>query len=153
MSSMQKALRIICILSALWSALGCVVGLFILFGVPFVLGDTLVAGGVEVDAAIAQGVTGSIVLMSFVFNLFVALLGIRGAKDPSKIGVFKVIALVAAGLSFIGIALDVISGQLQNVGWSSVVSTLFMIVLASLGSEIQRAYISEKMRELNVHEE
>ncbi len=151
MSSMQKALRIICILSAIWSALGCVVGLFILFGVPFVLGDSLIAGGVEVDAAIARGVTGSIVLMSFVFNLFVALLGISGAKDPAKIGVFKIIALAAAGLSFLGVVLDVISGQLHDVGWSSIVSTLFMIILASFASEIQRVYLSKKMKELKIH--
>ena len=153
MSGMQKALRIICILSAIWSALGCVVGLFLLFGVPFVMGDTLVTGGVEVDAAVAQGVTGTIVLMSFVFNLFVVLLGIRGAKDPSKIRVFKVVCLVAAGLSFLGIALDVISGQMKDVGWSSIVSTLFMIILASLASEIERGYLSEQMKEIQAHAE
>ena len=142
MCGLQKALKLICIFSAIWSALGCVVGIFILLGVPFVMGDTLMVGGVDVDAAITYGVTGSIVLFSFAFNLIVAFLGIRGAKDPAHIGVFKVVAFISVVLSILAIASDVYSGQIQRIGWSSIISTLFMLALLFLAVEIQRDYIA-----------
>ena len=146
MSGLQKALKLICIFSAIWSTLGCVVGIFILLGVPFVMGDSIMVGGVGVDAAVTYGVTGSIVLFSFAFNLIVAFLGIRGAQDPAHIGVFKIVAFISVILSILAIASDVFSGQIQEIGWSSIISTLFMLALLFLAVEIQRDYIAVHVR-------
>lgn len=126
-SGSRKALKVISIVMIVFSVLGVISSLLLLIG-----GGSLGAAGVDAadDAvAVAGGlamILGFGILLSALFNLLIGILGVRGANNPSKIGVFFVFAII--GVVFA--AINAISAFfIGDMDVSNILSTLLSFVL------------------------
>lgn len=116
MTGSQKALKVISIIVIILAVLCIIAGALLLIpnlayveaGFPNVEGtDQLtVAAGTAFVLLI-----GAFILVSGVIDLIVGILGLRGAKDPKKIGGFFAIAVIGLILAAINLAITLFSGQ------------------------------------------
>lgn len=137
MSGSQKALKIISIIMIVWAVLLVVMGAFLAAGsqVPGVSGESINFDGTSMDmstAAIGMGVG---FVIAGVIDLIIALLGLRGAKNPKKIGVFFVLCIIGLVLGVVGMAMQVMQGTFQ---WSSLISLALVLVCTVLAGSIKK---------------
>ena len=67
-------------------------------------------------------------------NLIIGLLGLRGAKNSHKIGLFFVLCIIGLVLGIVGIVMNVMQGAFQ---WTSLVSVVIVAVCTFLAHSIQ----------------
>ncbi len=112
----QKALKVISIIMIVFAALTLLVGI-----TGIVAGGALgavAAGSGGADAALLGGlavVAGLFVIASGVIDLLIGIFGLRGANDPSKIGVFYVLAIIGLVLAALS-ALSTFFGGSADAG-------------------------------------
>lgn len=116
MTGAQKALKVISIIVIILAVLCIIAGALLLIpnlayveaGFPNVEGadQVTVAAGAAIVLLIA-----AFILVSGVIDLIVGILGLRGAKDPKKIGGFFAIAVIGLILAAINLAITLFSGQ------------------------------------------
>lgn len=135
MSGSQRVLKIICILLVVWAIILIAFGAFLAFGSGFATGTIVDAQGATVDAATMSIALGIGTIVGGVVNLIIALLGLRGAKNPRKIGVFFVLCIIGAVLGLISLGMSIAQGSFQ---WSSLVSLALIIVCAVLANSIKK---------------
>lgn len=123
MSVWQIWLRRLCIVMIVWAALELVFGI-VFWAVGWSV-EGLQIAGVELKSIAAS--VGSTALVSAALNLVIALLGIRGAKNPCKITLFFWITLADAVLTAWAMASNIASGIIDVTG---MISGLFIIALA-----------------------
>ncbi len=129
MTNWQIWLRRFCVVMLVWAALELVVGLLMLISIPFIPADVFTSieqamGMAAQDAWTSLGISA---MVGSVINIVMALLGIRGAKNPCKITLFFWITLINAVLTAWALASNVSNGVIDPV---SLVSGLFIIALA-----------------------
>lgn len=105
MSKAQKYLKVLSILVIVVASLQVLVGAFIV-ALPFIaeVEMTMELDGVLVDARSFVVIAGSMLILLSIIQYVIAALGLRGAKDPNKIGpvlVLSIIGLLFACLSMI----------------------------------------------------
>lgn len=138
MTSWQIWLRRLCIVLLVWAGLEVLLGvlLFVLSG--FVSADLLkgIEGlGSDIDAQFFAKFLGVSAMVGAVVNAAVALLGIRGAKNPKKIALFFWIALIDAVLTAWALASSISQGIVDP---SSLVSGVFIISLAVCAWQVRK---------------
>lgn len=139
MSGARKALKVMSILAIIMAAITAIFGAMIVFGASFMVGETATEiDGTTVDVGIALQAIGMMALVSGIVSIIVGILGIRGANDPSKIGPFKVLAIIGLVLCIIQAAMFLFTGQIASYGWSGVLSLVFAAVLVFLAFKIQK---------------
>lgn len=127
-SSSQKALKVISIIMIVFGALTTLLGLFSTIG-----GGALgVAGYSSLDdnVGLAGGllmILGFMFLVSGVFQLILGIFGVRGANNPSKIGVFFVLAIIDIVFCVISAIISLTAGMLTDA--STILSTLAGFIL------------------------
>lgn len=137
MTGSQKTLKIVSIILIIWAVLEVLFGAFLAAGsaVPGMSAESVDVNGstmVLSSAALAMGIG---VIVGGVINLIIALLGLRGAKNPAKIGVFFVLCIIGLVLSVIGTIMSIMQGSFQ---WSYVVSLAIVAVCTYLASKIKK---------------
>lgn len=136
-SGSQKALKIISIILVVWSILVIALGAFLAAGsaVPGMSAETIDMGGEVTDMATAALAFGIGTAIGGVINLVIGLLGLRGAKNPHKIGLFFVLCIVGLVLGVVGIVMDFMQGSFQ---WTSLVSVVIVAVCTYLAHSIKK---------------
>ena len=138
MTSWQVWLRRLCIVLLVWAALEVLLGALLVIFSGFVPADLLkgIEGlGADIDAQFFAKFLGVSAMVGAVINVVVALLGIRGAKNPAKIALFFWIALVDAVVTAWALAGSLSQGALEP---SSLISGLFIISLAVCAWQVRK---------------
>lgn len=136
-SGSQRALKIISILLIVWAIVLIAFGAFLAFGAQSgaMAGDAVSADGTVADASAIGMALGVGTVFGGVVNLVIALLGLRGAKNPRKIGAFYVLCIIGAVLGLIGLGMSIAQGAVQ---WSSVVSLVIVVACFFLANSIRK---------------
>lgn len=135
MSGSQRVLKIISILLIVWAVILIAFGAFLTFGSGFATGYVVDSQGASVDAATMSIALGVGTIIGGVVNLIIALLGLRGAKNPRKIGAFFVLCIIGVVLGLIGLGMGIAQGTFQ---WSSLISLALVIVCTVLAYSIKK---------------
>ncbi|WP_139653701.1 hypothetical protein [Raoultibacter phocaeensis] len=138
MTSWQVWLRRLCIVLIVWAALEVVLGVLLVAFSGFVPADLLkgIKGfGENLDAQFFAKFLGVSAMVGAAINVVVALLGIRGAKNPQKIALFFWIALIDAVVTAWALASSISQGALDP---SSLISGLFIISLAVCAWQVRK---------------
>lgn len=138
MSGSQKALKIISIVLIVYAALMLLLGALMAAGsqVPGMSGTTIDMGdGTAMDASMAAVALGVGTVIGGVVYLVIALLGLRGAKNPAKIGAFFVLCVIGLVLGVIGVGMSIVQGSLQ---WQSLVGLALIAVCTFLAAKIKK---------------
>lgn len=69
------------------------------------------------------------------FNVVVGVFGVRGANDPSKIGVFWVLCIIGIVFNALGLIMEATG---SGISASSLIGTLFVVVLFILANNIKK---------------
>ncbi len=144
MTGSQKALKVISIIVIILAVLCIIAGALLLIpnlayveaGFPNVEGaDQLtVAAGTAFVLLI-----GTFILVSGVIDLIVGILGLRGAKDPKKIGGFFAIAVIGLILAAINLAITLFSGQQLDFAAlsASIAQIVVMLICVILANNVR----------------
>lgn len=137
MTGSQRTLKIVSIVLIIWAIVEVLLGVFLAAGsaVPGMSTESIDVNGSMMAMSTAALGIGIGVIVAGVINLIIGLLGLRGAKNPAKIGVFFVLCIIGLVLSIIGIVMSVMQGSFQ---WSNLVSLLIVAVCTYLASQIKK---------------
>lgn len=137
MSSSQKTLKIISIVLLVWAVLVIIFGALMAAGsqVPGMSNEVVDIEGTTVDLSLAAMGLAIGTIVNGVINLVIALFGLRGAKNPAKIGVFFILCIIGLVLGAVGLVMDISQGVFQ---WTSLVSFALIIVCTVLAYNIKK---------------
>ncbi|MCB7038285.1 hypothetical protein [Eggerthella sinensis] len=137
MSGSQKALKIISIIMIVWAIVVILLGAFMAAGsaVPGVSSETIDTGDGIMNMSTAALAFGIGTIVGGVINLIIGLLGLRGAKNPRKVGAFFVMCIIGLIFGIAGLVLDIMNGALA---WSDIVSVLIVVVCTCLAQSIKK---------------
>ena len=137
MSGSQKALKVISIILIVWALLGLLLGIFFAGGslLPGISDQAVDVGGGSINMAAAAMIIGILAIFCSLVYLVVAILGLRGAKNPQKIGVFLVMCIIGLVLAIIAIALDIMNGVFD---WTNLLDLVIIIVCTILAQNIRK---------------
>lgn len=137
MSGSQKALKVISILLLVWGILMLLLGVFLTAGsqVPGMSAESMDVNGTTMNMATAAIGIGVGTIVAGVVYVVIALLGLRGAKNPRKIGAFFVMCIIGLIFGIAGLVLDIMNGALA---WNDIVSVLIVVVCTCLAQSIKK---------------
>ncbi|WP_139651924.1 hypothetical protein [Raoultibacter phocaeensis] len=137
MSGSQKALKVVSILLIVYAVIMIAAGAFLCFGasIPGVAGQAIDVGGTALDAASLSMVFGVSSIIGGVLYLIIGLLGMRGAKDPRKIGPFFVLSIIGVVLGVVSAVMGIVQGTFPL---SQFIGLLVVIVCAVLAYNIKK---------------
>lgn len=139
MSGARKALKVMSILTIVMAIIQIITAGLIVFGSSFMVGmQEAELDGTTVDVGVALMGVGIMALVSSVVSLIVGILGVRGANDPTKIGPYKIIAIIGLVLCILQAAMFLFTGQIASYGISGVLSLVFVAVLVFLAFKIEK---------------
>ncbi len=143
-SGKQKALKVLSIIWIVFAAIAIVGGI----AATALGGVSLYGAGVSevssADAAtMATGGTmaaavGIVVIIIGVFDLIVAIFGLRGANDPSKIGVFFVLCIIGLVISLFNVISAVAQGSDASAIGSQLCSCIWPAICLWLAYSIKK---------------
>ena len=113
-SSSQKALKVISIILIILAIIS-IIGSFMMALGGGVVGGAA-AGAADPDAFMAGSVLmigGIILALGSVFDLIVGFLGLRGANNPSKIGIFYILAIIDVVVSLAIVIYSLFGGSFE----------------------------------------
>ena len=135
MSNSRKALKVLSILAIIFAAMQILLGglLFLGAGAGLMAGQVVETGTEVMDASSAAIYSGVSLVLVAVLSIVVGIFGLRAAKDPSKIGPYKVLAIIGLVIGIIQMLSFVISGQIASYGisgWLGLAMLVFCVILA-----------------------
>ena len=140
----QKALKVISWIVIVFAILSIVLGVVALAGGSLMAGASLQAEGQDqqnilIVSGLAFGVAAAAIIGGIV-DFIIGMLGLRGAKNPNKIGVFFVIAIIGLILAIIDfVAPFVLKMTLTPTTLASgVVEVLLMVIVVALANNIRK---------------
>lgn len=145
MTGSQKAIKIISIILIVVGIVALIAGL-----ITFAGGMALVGAGAEASSIDQQFyvssaglffVLGAGALISGVIDLLIGIFGLRGAKDPRKIGPFFVFSIIGLVLSILNLVISLTSGvsDLTTIG-SNIVSVALLIGCVVLVNKVRQIH-------------
>lgn len=137
MSGSQKALKVISIVLIIWAVITILIGAFLAAGsaMPGMSDQSIDVSGTALNASSAALALGVGTVVGGVINLIIGFLGLRGAKNPKKIGAFLVLCIIGLILGIAGIVLNVMNGAFQ---WTDLVSVVIVIVCTILAFSVRK---------------
>ena len=137
MTIWQICLKRLCWVMIAWGVIGLILGIVIIVEKDVIPSNILfsLSGFMQVSPEDAWFALGISMVISAVINLFLALLGIRGAKNPSKITLFFWIVLLDAVLTAWSLASNISIGTIDPSGF---VSGIFIIAVAICAWEVRK---------------
>lgn len=131
-TSSQTALKVLSIIGIVVGAIIAVSGIVLTVGANgFAMSQASSSGaGVAV-----LGTIGVVLIVAGAFNVVVGVFGVRGANDPSKIGVFWVLCIIGIVFNALGLIMEATG---SGISASSLIGTLFVVVLFILASNIKK---------------
>ncbi|MDO4182355.1 MAG: hypothetical protein Q4E12_01945 [Coriobacteriia bacterium] len=141
-SGSQKALKVISIILIVIAVLGIVLtaAIFAAANMPEVkeqLNAQMMSYGYDASqVGMAITVIAVIMLVSSLIDLLIGIFGLRGANDPSKIGVFWVLCIIGIIVSALAICSNLAQGQTSNMP-SNLISLIVDAILLLLANNIK----------------
>ena len=137
MSGSQKALKVISIILVIWAIIGILLGAFLAAGsaVPGLSAESIDMDGTTMNMSTAALGFGIGIIITGVIDLIIGHLGLRGAKNPHKIGLFFVLCIIGLVLGVIGLVMNIMQGAFQ---WTSLVSVLIVAMCTFLAYSIKK---------------
>ena len=141
-SGAQTALKVISIIMIILAVISIIGGLgFAGLG----LSSVAVLGAEEMTDEMYLGaglvsVLGAIVIVQGVVDLIIAILGLRGANNPSKIGAFLVICYIGLILYIISLVAGLVMGSFSMSTLASLVLVIVCLLLARSIKKQARGY-------------
>lgn len=133
MSTSRKILKVIGIITIFAAVLQLIAGGVIIAGAGLMEGQTIEANGQIYDSATSVTIIRGFAIVLAVIDLIVGLLALRGAKDPAKVGPFKVVAVIGLLLCIAQMLMFAFSGQIASFGiggWVQLIALILCVVLA-----------------------
>ena len=144
MTGSQKAIKIISIILIVVGIVALIAGL-----ITFAGGMALVGAGAEASSIDQQFyvssaglffVLGAGALISGVIDLLIGIFGLRGAKDPRKIGPFFVFSIIGLVLSILNLVISLTGvSDLTTIG-SNIVSVALLIGCVVLANKVRQIH-------------
>ena len=138
MTSWQVWLRRLCIVLLVWAGVEIIFGALLIVAAQYLPADILNeigSIGEGFDVYFFASMLGVTALVGSVINIAVALLGLRGARNPKKIALFFWIAIVDAVVMAWALASSLSQGIIDA---SSLVSGVFIITLAICAWQVRK---------------
>ncbi|MEG0016307.1 MAG: hypothetical protein RRZ85_01180 [Gordonibacter sp.] len=137
MSGSQKALKVVSIITIVFAVFLVLFGALMAAGValPGATTDTIEADGVSVSVATAAIAFAIPFIVGGILNLIIGFLGLRGAKNPRKVGPFFVLCIIGLVLGLIGLGMSLAQGSFDP---SSLVNVAIMAVCLYLASKVKQ---------------
>ena len=85
--------------------------------------------------AVLGTIGGVVLIVAGAFDIVVGAFGVRGANDPSKIGVFWVLCIIGIVFNALGLIMEATG---SGISASSLIGTLFAVVLFILANNIKK---------------
>ena len=108
MSGSQKALKVVSILLIIYAVVMTAFGIFLVAGGSFLAGETIDVNGTAEAANVMAAALGGGTIVGGIVDLVIGLLGLRGAKNPRKVGPFFVLCIIGLVLGLVGLGLSLI---------------------------------------------
>lgn len=132
-TSSQTALKVLSIIGIVVGAIIAVSGIVLTVGANgFAMSQASSSGA---GVAVLGTIGGVVLIVAGAFNVVVGVFGVRGANDPSKIGVFWVLCIIGIVLNALGLIMEATS---SGISASSLIGTLFVVVLFILANNIKK---------------
>ncbi len=137
MSGSQKALKVISIVLFIWGIFMLLMGAFLAAGsqMPGMSAESMDVNGASMNMATAAIALGVGTIFAGIVYVIIALLGLRGAKRPRKIGAFFVLCIVGLVLGLIGLGMGIAQGTFQ---WQSLIGLAIIAVCTFLANSIKK---------------
>ena len=132
-TSSQTALKVLSIIGIVVGAIIAVSGIVLTVGANgFAMSQASSSGA---GVAVLGTIGGVVLIVAGAFNVVVGVFGVRGANDPSKIGVFWGLCII--GIFFNSLVL-IMGATGSGISASSLIGTLFVVVLFILANNIKK---------------
>ena len=130
MSGSQKALKVISIITIVYAVVLLVLGIFMAAGGSLLSGETIDVDGTAASASIVAAVLGVTLVVGGVVDLVIGLLGLRGAKNPRKVGPFFVLCIIGLALGLVGRGMAIAQGTFDPASLVNIVIIAVCLFLA-----------------------
>ena len=131
-TSSQTALKVLSIIGIVVGAIIAVSGIVLTVGANgFAMYQASSSGA---GVAVLGTIGGVVLIVAGAFNV-VGVFGVRGANDPSKIGVFWVLCIIGIVFNALGLIMEATG---SGISASSLIGTLFVVVLLILANNIKK---------------
>lgn len=114
MSSSRKVLKIFSLAQVVIAVISLVLGAITLAGAGGATGDPVNVLGSELDPIVFATLVGVLIDLSGLLTLITAVLGIRGANRPSRLGSHRLFSLLAALASLVAMFIGSNFGSLTT---------------------------------------
>ena len=128
MSGSQKALKVVSVLLIIYAVVMTAFGIFLVAGGSFLAGETIDVNGTAEAANVMAAALGGGTIVGGIVDLVIGLLGLRGAKNPRKVGPFFVLCII-------GLVLGLAQGTFDR--WS-LVSVVIVAVCRYLSAQVKK---------------
>ena len=143
MSTNRKILKVLSIISLIFSILGAILGGLIVFACCADPDGALKAVTVSPIGSLTNSESlalllgaGVALIIYFIWEFFVSLMGIRGANNPRKMGFVTIVATISAVIGVIGFVLSVTSnGAIVSSLTTAVFNCAFLYVCYKVREE------------------
>lgn len=135
MSGSQKALKVISIITIVYAVILLVFGVLMAAGGSLLGGETIDVDGTAASAGIVAAILGVTLIVGGVVDLVIGLLGLRGAKNPRKVGPFFVLCIVGLALGLVGLGMSIAQGTFDP---ASLVNIVIIAVCLFLAMRVRR---------------
>lgn len=135
MSGSQKALKVISIITIVYAVVLLVLGIFMAAGGSLLSGETIDVDGTAASASIVAAVLGVTLVIGGVVDLVIGLLGLRGAKNPRKVGPFFVLCIIGLVLGLVSLGMSIAQGSFNP--WS-LASLVIIAVCLYLSAQVKK---------------
>ena len=134
MSNSQKYIKVISIIDIILGIIGLIVCILGATGAFIVVGSGTGAGVSATDAA-GFGIGMIVGAISCIITLIVGILGVRAAKDASKIKPVFVIAIISLSLAIVSLIANIVGG---NFSWSDLLSLVGSGLMAFCANNVRK---------------
>ena len=135
MSGSQKALKVVSVLLIIYAVAMAAFGVFMVAGGSFLVGETVDVDGTAQAANVMAAALGAGTIAGGVIDLIIGLLGLRGAKNPRKVGPFFVLCIIGLVLGLVGLGMSLAQGTFDL--WS-LVSLVIIAVCLYLSAQVKK---------------
>ena len=135
MSGSQKALKVVSVLLIIYAVVMTAFGIFLVADGSFLAGETIDVNGTAEAANVMAAALGGGTIVGGIVDLVIGLLGLRGAKNPRKVGPFFVLCIIGLVLGLVGLGMSLAQGTFDL--WS-LVSVVIVAVCLYLSAQVKK---------------
>lgn len=130
MSNSQKYIKIISIIDIVFGVIGLIVGVLGATG-GFIAASG--ATGADVAATDAAGFGGVMIILAIacIFEIIVGILGLRAAKDASKIKPVFVLSIISLAVGVVSLIMSITGGSFKASDLAGLVGSALMVFCAN----------------------